>query len=171
MQEENKFSYRSLNQSKEKEWHFARGLNDITTAGNYAVHLYHKDLEALGFSTAECDTEHYVVAHLVVTESAATGRQQKMRTVGQTLMFTTSTDQNMKLITRVCVLTPHGAVWNSWNKVQQNIDVGHVSSLDEYTDNGYYSGVYVDEDSNHYENFVEINRIYKFNNNSYNYNK
>ena len=156
MQEENKFSYRSLNQSKEKEWHFARGLNDITTAGNYAVHLYHKDLEALGFSTAECDTEHYVVAHLVVTESAATGRQQKMRTVGQTLMFTTSTDQNMKLITRVCVLTPHGAVWNSWNKVQQNIDVGHVSSLDEYTDNGYYSGVYVDEDSNHYENFVMI---------------
>lgn len=114
MQEENKFSYRSLNQSKEKEWHFARGLNDITTAGNYAVRLYHDDLEAIGISTAECDTEHYVVAHLVVIESAATGKQQKMRTVGQTLMFTTCTNQSMKIITRICVLTPDGVVWHPW---------------------------------------------------------
>ena len=114
MQEENKFSYRSLNQSKEKEWHFARGLNDITTAGNYAVRLYHDDLEAIGISTAECDTEHYVVAHLVVIESAATGKQQKMRTIGQTLMFTTCTNQSMKIITRICVLTPDGVVWHPW---------------------------------------------------------
>lgn len=114
MYEENKFSYRSLSQNKGKEWHFARGLNDITTAGNYVVRLYHKDLETLDIPTTECDTEHYVVAHLIVSESAATGKRQKMRTVGQTLMFTTCANQSMKIITRICVLTPDGVVWHPW---------------------------------------------------------
>lgn len=162
MQEENKFSYRSLNQSKEKEWHFARGLNDITTAGNYAVRLYHDDLEAIGISTAECDTEHYVVAHLVVIESAATGKQQKMRTVGQTLMFTTCTNQNMKIITRICVLTPDGVVWHPWvdskagtdylpTAQELNTTVGHLDNKFVYkgtNDVDIVSGGYFDKTAN-----------------------
>lgn len=162
MQEENKFSYRSLNQSKEKEWHFARGLNDITTAGNYAVRLYHDDLEAIGISTAECDTEHYVVAHLVVIESAATGKQQKMRTVGQTLMFTTCTNQSMKIITRICVLTPDGVLWHPWvdskagtdylpTAQELNTTVGHLDNKFVYKGTGdvdIVSGGYFDKTVN-----------------------
>lgn len=162
MQEENKFSYRSLNQSKEKEWHFARGLNDITTAGNYAVRLYHDDLEAIGISTAECDTEHYVVAHLVVIESAATGKQQKMRTVGQTLMFTTCTNQSMKIITRICVLTPDGVVWHPWvdskagtdylpTAQELNTTAGHLDNKFVYkgtNDVDIVSGGYFDKTAN-----------------------
>lgn len=162
MQEENKFSYRSLNQSKEKEWHFARGLNDITTAGNYAVRLYHEDLEAIGISTAECDTEHYVVAHLVVIESAATGKQQKMRTIGQTLMFTTCTNQSMKIITRICVLTPDGVVWHPWvdskagtdylpTAQELNTTVGHLDNKFVYKGSGdvdIVSGGYFDKTAN-----------------------
>lgn len=162
MYEENKFSYRSLNQSKEKEWHFARGLNDITTAGNYAVRLYHEDLEAIGISTAECDTEHYVVAHLVVIESAATGKQQKMRTVGQTLMFTTCANQSMKIITRICVLTPDGVVWHPWvdsnagtdylpTAQELNTTVGHLDNKFVYkgtNDVDIVSGGYFDKTVN-----------------------
>ena len=162
MYEENKFSYRSLSQNKGKEWHFARGLNDITTAGNYVVRLYHKDLETLDIPTTECDTEHYVVAHLIVSESAATGKRQKMRTVGQTLMFTTCANQSMKIITRICVLTPDGVVWHPWvdskagtdylpTAQELNTTVGHLDNKFVYkgtNDVDIVSGGYFDKTVN-----------------------
>ena len=33
--------------------------------------------------------------------------------------------------------------WESWGKLQQNIEVGSVTTLDDFIDNGIYSGVYV----------------------------
>lgn len=114
MQEENKFSYRSLHPGKEKEWHYARGLDDMTTAGSYAVRLTHGDASSLGIATGSCDNEHYMYAHLFVSESAASGKQRQVRTVGQTLLFTACTGPSVKIVTRTCELAPDGAEWQPW---------------------------------------------------------
>lgn len=114
MQEENKFSYRSLQPGKEKEWHYARGLDDMTTAGSYAVRLTHGDASSLGIATGSCDNEHYMYAHLFVSESAASGKQRQVRTVGQTLLFTACTGPSVKIVTRTCELAPEGAEWQPW---------------------------------------------------------
>ena len=124
MLEENKFSFRALLHGKDAEWYFARGLDDITAAGSYEVRLFHDDMETLGITTADCDKEHYVVAHLFVSESAATGRQQALRVVGQTLLLTICATNAVKAFTRTCETTPKGASWGSW------VDLGAASTTD-----------------------------------------
>lgn len=124
MLEENKFSYRALLHGKDAEWYFARGLDDITAAGSYEVRLFHNDMESLGITTADCDKEHYVVAHLFVSESAATGRQQALRVVGQTLLLTICATNAVKAFTRTCEVVPKGASWGSW------VDLGAASTTD-----------------------------------------
>lgn len=124
MLEENKFSYRALLHGKDAEWYFARGLDDITATGSYEVRLFHDDMESLGITTADCDKEHYVVAHLFVSESAATGKQQALRVVGQTLLLTICATNAVKAFTRTCEITPKGASWGSW------VDLGAASTTD-----------------------------------------
>lgn len=124
MLEENKFSFRALLHGKDAEWYFARGLDDITAAGSYEVRLFHDDMETLGITTADCDKEHYVVAHLFVSESAATGRQQALRVVGQTLLLTICATNAVKAFTRTCEITLKGASWGSW------VDLGAASTTD-----------------------------------------
>ena len=124
MLEENKFSYRALLHGKDAEWYFARGLDDITAAGSYEVRLFHNDMESLGITTADCDKEHYVVAHLFVSESAATGKQQALRVVGQTLLLTICATNAVKAFTRTCEITLKGASWGSW------VDLGAASTTD-----------------------------------------
>lgn len=124
MLEENKFSYRALLHGKDAEWYFARGLDDITASGSYEVRLFHDDMESLGITTADCDKEHYVVAHLFVSESAATGKQQALRVVGQTLLLTICATNAVKAFIRTCEITPKGASWGSW------VDLGAASTTD-----------------------------------------
>ena len=81
-------------------------------------------MESLGITTADCDKEHYVVAHLFVSESAATGRQQALRVVGQTLLLTICATNAVKAFTRTCEVVPKGASWGSW------VDLGAASTTD-----------------------------------------
>lgn len=124
MLEENKFSYRAMLHGKDAEWYFARGLDDITAVGSYEVRLFHNDMESLGITTTDCDKEHYVVAHLFVSESAATGKQQALRAVGQTLLLTICATNAVKAFTRTCEVTNKGASWGSW------VDLGAASTTD-----------------------------------------
>ena len=124
MLEENKFSFRALLHGKDAEWYFARGLDDITAAGSYEVRLFHNDMESFGITTGDCDKEHYVVAHLFVSESAATGKQQALRAVGQTLLLTICATNAVKAFTRTCEITLKGASWGSW------VDLGAASTTD-----------------------------------------
>lgn len=133
MHEENKFSYRPLAGSKDAEWHFALGLDDVTKAGSYAVRLYHRDLQSLGVATNECDKEHYTFAHLFVSESAATGKQQRVRTIGQTLFLTLCTTGEVKVLTRTCEVTPQGATWKEWTSATAG-DLPTPQELDTIAD-------------------------------------
>lgn len=48
-------------------------------------------------------------------------------------------------------------VWDSWGKLQQNIEVGQVANLDNLIDNGIYSGVYKYGSGQYdYETFVLV---------------
>lgn len=47
-----------------------------------------------------------------------------------------------------------GYGWEQWAKLQQNVQVGQVASLDGYIENGMYSGVYTDGTS--FETFVMV---------------
>lgn len=133
MHEENKFSYRPLAGSKDAEWHFALGLDDVTKAGSYAVRLYHRDLQSLGVATNECDKEHYTFAHLFVSESAATGKQQRVRTIGQTLFLTLCTTNEVKVLARTCEVTPQGAAWKEWTSATAG-DLPTPQELDTIAD-------------------------------------
>lgn len=133
MHEENKFSYRPLAGSKDAEWHFALGLDDVTKAGSYAVRLFHRDLQSLGIATNECDKEHYTFAHLFVSESAATGKQQRVRTIGQTLFLTLCTTGELKVLTRTCEVTPQGAAWKEWTSATAG-DLPTPQELDTIAD-------------------------------------
>lgn len=147
MHEENKFSYRPLAGGKDAEWHFALGLDDVAKAGSYAVRLYHRDLQSLGIETNECDKEHYTFAHLLVSESAATGKQQTVRTIGQTLFLTICATNEVKALTRTCELTPQGAEWTPWSNIAAHnsavatvpLKWGADSSINNYTTAGTYS--------------------------------
>ncbi|MBR4967714.1 MAG: metallophosphoesterase [Bacteroidaceae bacterium] len=48
-----------------------------------------------------------------------------------------------------------GSGWEQWGKLQQNVQVGQVTSLNSYTGNGIYSGVYTDG-SSFFETFVLV---------------
>ena len=48
-----------------------------------------------------------------------------------------------------------GAGWEPWGKLQQNIEVGQVTSLDTFTGNGIYSGVYTNGNT-FFETFVMV---------------
>ena len=147
MHEENKFSYRPLAGGNYAEWHFALGLDDVAKAGSYAVRLFHRDLQSLGIETNECDKEHYTFAHLLVSESAATGKQQTVRTIGQTLFLTICATNEVKALTRTCELTPQGAEWTPWSNIATHnsavatvpLKWGADSSINNYTTAGTYS--------------------------------
>lgn len=147
MHEENKFSYRPLAGGNDAEWHFALGLDDVAKAGSYVVRLFHRDLQSLGIETNECDKEHYTFAHLLVSESAATGKQQTVRTIGQTLFLTICATNEVKALTRTCELTPQGAEWTPWSNIAAHnsavatvsLKWGADSSINNYTTAGTYS--------------------------------
>ena len=147
MHEENKFSYRPLAGGNDAEWHFALGLDDVAKAGSYAVRLFHRDLQSLGIETNECDKEHYTFGHLLVSESAATGKQQTVRTIGQTLFLTICATNEVKVLTRTCELTPQGAEWTQWSNIAAHnsavatvpLKWGADSSINNYTTAGTYS--------------------------------
>ena len=48
-----------------------------------------------------------------------------------------------------------GYGWEQWAKLQQNVQVGQVTSLNSYIENGMYSGVYVNGDGQ-FETFVMV---------------
>lgn len=50
--------------------------------------------------------------------------------------------------------SPRSNAWSMWGKLQTNVEVGHVSSLDAYIDNGIFSGVYAADGS--FETFVMV---------------
>ncbi len=142
------------------DWDASSCVDTFITAGIYNIsgeRLNVKD----GLPIANSNPGHTIKARLVVLDSSISG----------------SGDTNDKCITQILTLsnrtgghgdvyirTGHahstnmlvgGAGWEPWSKLQQNVQVGQVASLDGYIDNGMYSGVYTDG-STFFETFVMV---------------
>ena len=153
-QTKKQFRYRGAN-STGSAWHYANSPDDLKTAGHYTVCLSHDDLLVIGVAADYCSKEHTIVAQLFVTESAVADKQQQGRVVGQTLVLAACDGATVEILSRTAEKQAHGFVWQPWSRMSQNIELGEVTSLDDYTESGTYKGVFTNG-KNKYETFIMV---------------
>lgn len=142
------------------EWDSASCIDSFVTAGVYNItgeRLSASD----GLPIENSAPGHTISARLTVLNSSITGTgdsDDKCVTQILTLSNRTGGDGDVYIRTGHAHSTNMlvgGAGWEPWSKLQQNVQVGQVASLDGYIDNGMYSGVYTDG-STFFETFVMV---------------
>ena len=134
--------YRSIKDESLSTAQLTGGLDNHFDCGYYLVEINNKDRLELGLPVEKCGHEHYVKAHLFVTDSGNEDRLQKNRVIGQTLVLSQCDDGKTSIYSRSYSSIGDGYKWSLWSKAQQDVQVGQVTSLDCFTSSGLYSGVY-----------------------------
>ena len=134
--------YRSIKDESLSTAQLTGGLDNHFDSGYYLVEINNKDRLELGLPVEKCGHEHYVKAHLFVTDSGNEDRLQNNRVIGQTLVLSQCCDARTSIYSRSYSLMGNEYKWSLWNSTQQNIQVGQVTSLDGFCSSGLYSGVY-----------------------------
>ena len=132
-------------------------MNDYTTAGVYNISgertRYNDNLPINNTGGG-----HTFSGRLFVYDSSLpnVGNDSKDCCITQVLTLSNRVggDGNMYIRT-ASGSTKSNLTWGRWGKLQTNIEVGEVYSLDEFIDNGIYSGIYTDGGS-FVETFVMI---------------
>lgn len=141
-------------------WDASSCVDTFITAGIYNIsgeRLNVKD----GLPIDNSNPGHTIHARLLVLNSsiASTGDvQDKCITQVLTLSNRTGGDGDVYIRTGRAQSTNMlvgGIGWEQWGKLQQNIEVGQVTSLNSFIGNGIYSGVYTDG-STFFETFVMV---------------
>lgn len=118
-------------------------MNDFTTAGVYNItgeHTRNND----NLPIANTGDGHTFSARLLVLDSSISGTGiDTDKCITQVLSFSNRVGGDGNVYIR----TARGASldslsWEKWATLQTNVNVGVVSSLDSFIDNGIYSGVY-----------------------------
>lgn len=141
-------------------WNSSSHIDTYTTASIYNISGERTNAaDGLPFSNAA--PGHTFHARLVVLDSSIPGTgQADDKCITQMLMLSNRTGGDGDVYVR----TGHasnknqlagGNGWEPWGKLQQNIEVGQVTSLNDFTDNGVYSGVYTNG-TTLFETFVMI---------------
>lgn len=91
----------------------AQNLDEFLASGYYLLELTH-GAGKLGLPIEDCANRHYMVAHLLVSDSGTAATLQKERRVGQTLVLTNSNNGATRVYTRTALLSKDGAAWSSW---------------------------------------------------------
>lgn len=110
---------------------------------------------------ANSNPGHTINARLVVIDSSISGTgdtDDKCITQILTLSNRTGGDGDVYIRTGRAHSTnvlAGGSGWEPWGKLQQNIEVGQVTSLNSFIGNGIYSGVYTNG-SSFFETFVMV---------------
>ena len=144
--------YRAIKDNSMSTSHLVGGLDKHITSGYYLVELNHVDSDALGLPVDFCGDEHYLKAHLLVTESGTNNQLQKNRRVGQVLFFTGCNGSTTDVYSRCGDISSTGCVWGGWarvvnatdlqninNKMPQEIVWGASSKIYSFTDEGVYT--------------------------------
>ena len=118
MKKQNTIRYRSLmDGTKPGEWQVANSLDEFSIYNYYIVELTHGNNYA-GLPIEHCsDEEHYIIAHLLVTDRGTTGRRQQQRVIGQTLVLSNCETVAMNIFTRTLSVGGQNANWSSWEQV------------------------------------------------------
>lgn len=142
------------------QWTSSSYLDTYTTAGIYDI-TGERTNDADGLPLANAAPGHTFHARLLVLDSSIAGSGKDTdKCITQILSLSNRTGGDGNVYTRTGRaasknLLAGGSGWGPWGKLQQNVEVGQVTSLDSFTDNGIYSGVYTGGDT-HVENFVMI---------------
>lgn len=142
------------------EWGVDSCINTFVEQGTYNITGERLNV-ADGLPIDNSNPGHTFSARLVVLDSSITGNgdaRDKCVTQLLTLSNRTGGDGEIYIRTGSAVSKNAligGAGWEPWGKLQQNIGVGQVTSLNNYIDNGMYSGVYTDG-STFFETFVMV---------------
>jgi hypothetical protein len=134
-------------------------MNDFTTAGIYELSGEHKrDNDNLPI--ANTGGGHTFNARLTVLDSSIERTegepQSDDKCITQLLNFNNRLGQGEVYIRTGKGRTLDSLTWEKWSTLQRNVNVGQVSKLDDFIDNGIYSGVYFHGSFPHVETFVMI---------------
>lgn len=148
------------NNAQTIKWGATSNINTYVTAGIY--NITGERLNTVdGLPIANSNPGHTIHARLVVLDSSingAGGSDDKCVTQLLTLSNRTGGDGELYVRTGRSASKNQlvgGVGWEPWGKLQQNIEVGQVTSLDSYIGNGVYSGVYTNGRS-FFETFVMV---------------
>lgn len=142
------------------KWGSASHINHYVTQGIYNI-TGERLNAADGLPIANSNPGHTIHARLLVLNSSIAGTgdvQDKCITQVLTLSNRTGGDGDVYIRTGQAHSTnmlAGGIGWEQWGKLQQNVEVGQVTSLNSYIGNGIYSGVYTDG-SSFFETFVMV---------------
>ena len=142
------------------QWTSSSYLDTYTTAGIYDI-TGERTNDADGLPLANAAPGHTFHARLLVLDSSIAGSGKDTdKCITQILSLSNRTGGDGNVYTRTGRaasknLLAGGSGWGPWGKLQQNVEVGQVTSLDSFTDNGIYSGVYTNG-SSFFETFVMV---------------
>ncbi len=124
-------------------WNEVSHINEFTTAGIYNIAGERTNVGD-GLPFANSNPGHTFHARLVVLDSSINDSEV---CVTQVLMLSNRVGGDGNLYVRTGNVASKdelrsGEGWEPWGKLQQNIEVGQVTSLDSFVDNGIYSGAY-----------------------------
>ena len=125
-------------------WNQESHIDMFTTAGIYNI-IGERTNAGDGLPFANSNPGHTFHARLVVLDSSINGTEV---CITQILMLSNRVggDGNVYLRTGNAASKEElqsGNSWDLWGTLQQNIEVGQTTSLDDYIDSGVYSGVYM----------------------------
>lgn len=141
-------------------WNDASRIDTYVAAGVYNI-TGERTNSTDGLPLTNAAPGHTIHARLLVLDSSITGTgYSDDKCVTQILTLSNRTGGDGDIYVRTgCAsgknLLAGGSGWKPWGKLQQNIQLGEVTSLNDYIDNGFYSGVYTDG-SSIYETFFMV---------------
>lgn len=142
------------------EWDSASCIDSFVTAGVYNItgeRLNASD----GLPIENCAPGHTISARLTVLNSSITGTgESDDKCITQILSLSNRTGGDGDVYIRTghahsTNMLVGGAGWEPWSRLQQNVQVGQVTSLNSFIGNGIYSGVYTNG-SSFFETFVMV---------------
>ena len=142
------------------EWGVDSCINTFVEQGTYNISGERLNV-ADGLPIANSNPGHTISARLVVLDSSISGTGKDTdKCITQILTLSNRTGGDGDIFVRTGRAASINALaggngWEPWGKLQQNIGVGQVTSLDCYIDNGMYSGVYTDGNT-FFETFVMV---------------
>lgn len=140
-------------------WSSGTHADTFVTAGTYNI-KGERTVSTDGLPIANAAAGHTINAKLVVLDSSISGNgADDDKCITQILTLSNRTGGDGEIYVRTGRASSKnqlagGYGWEQWAKLQQNVQVGQVTSLDGYIENGMYSGVYTDGTS--FETFVMV---------------
>lgn len=141
-------------------WGSGTHTDAFVTAGTYNI-KGERTVLTDGLPIANAAAGHTINAKLVVLDSSISGNgADDDKCVTQILTLSNRTGGDGEIYVRTGRASSKnqlvgGYGWEQWAKLQQNVQVGQVTSLNSYIENGMYSGVYVNGDGQ-FETFVMV---------------